>query len=93
MCQNWEYKGFFTLDPILKITDIKLFSRLANYVITQVHACREEKVMATGSKLQDDNDQDSDVGTPLNFSFWQPPNIQWSLIHFHIVQVLGLVEI
>ena len=47
-------------DPILKITVI--FNRLANYVITQVHACREEKVMATGGEKQDKNDRGSDWG-------------------------------
>ena len=31
-------------DPILKIT--AMFSKFAKYVITQVHARREEKVMA-----------------------------------------------
>ena len=33
-------------DPKLKIAVI--ISRLAKYIITQVHTCREEKVMATG---------------------------------------------
>ena len=40
-------------DPILKIAVI--FSRLANYVIMQVHACREEKVLVIGGEKQDEN--------------------------------------
>ena len=37
-----------------------IFSRLANYVIMQVHACREEKVMATGGEKQlDEHDRGS----------------------------------
>ena len=47
-------------DPVLKITLI--YHRLANHVIMQVHACREEKVIATGGKKQDENDRGSDRG-------------------------------
>ena len=47
-------------DPILKIAMI--FSRLANYVITQVHECRKEKVMATDGEKLDENDRGSDRG-------------------------------
>ena len=43
-----------TSDPILKIAMI--VSRLANYVIMQVHACREGKVMGTSSEKQEEND-------------------------------------
>ena len=58
VCEDWEYKGFFTSDPISKIAMI--FSRLANYVTMQVHACREEKVMATGGEKQlDEHDRGS----------------------------------
>ena len=58
-------------DPVLKIAVI--FSRLVNYLITQVHACREEKVMAKVDEEQDENDRGSDrgklcfVGPPLTF--------------------------
>ena len=58
VCHDWEYDEFFTSEPILKITVI--FNRLANYVITQAHAYREEKVMATSGEKQDENDWGSD---------------------------------
>ena len=52
--------GFFTSDQILKVTTM---SRLAKYVITQVHACREEKVMVTSS------DREKQTRTLLDFNF------------------------
>ena len=72
VCQDWEYRGFFTSNPILKITVI--FSiYLQKYVITQIHACREENKpgpcqiliwLKRGSSLrkEDENDQGSDRG-------------------------------
>ena len=42
-----EIRDFFTPDPMLKI--IAIISRLAKYVITQVYALREQKVMMTSN--------------------------------------------
>ena len=54
-------QGFFKSDPIFKITAI--ISRLSKQVIMQVHAHREEKVIATGG------DGGKRTRTLLDFNF------------------------
>ena len=56
-----------------------IFSRLANYVITQVHECREEKVMATGGEKQDENDRGSDRGKMCFVFCRASPLLFWHL--------------
>ena len=64
-------------DPMLKIAVI--FNRLANYVITQVHACREEKVITTGGEKEDESDRGSDWG---KMCFVGPPH---TFLHFRLL--------